>query len=670
MNPKNLLLFILVFPLIGAFIGFVLGIKSEKYRDIFNIIMTGSVLGIVTLLYKYVAVQTIQIWIPDIMGVGLYLKLDIFRYIFVWVTTFVWFLTTIYSTQYLTSYKNRNRYYLFFMITLSSTIGIFISENLLNLFTFFEIMSLASYVLVIHDEDDYSHEAGQTYISMAVGGSLILLMGLFLLYEYTNTLEISKLQVAVQNIGNIKYLISMFIIAGFGVKAGMVPFHIWLPKAHPAAPAPASAILSGILVKTGIFGILITAQMIMNGDLIVSTAIMILGFINMFIGGLLAIYQRNIKRILAYSSMSQVGYILVGIGLMGILKGHKAIAIYGTLYHIANHAIFKTLLFMVAGVIYMVLHELSINKIGGFGRNKKALKLVFFIGLCAIIGMPGFNGFASKTLLHEALSEAHHIYGGIWFTIAEVIFTVSSSFTIAYLLKIFFAVFIEESNHDIKNEKMKITKKAILPMAILSLAIIYIGIKPNMFLNIFDGALKPFGEFHHIETDFYSFKNIKSSLFTISLGVLMYIGVVRRYLRKGSGMNWWYENSALNWFSLEKRIYIPVGKSVFYISSVILNIIDVGLVKTVEFFNNALRELSRVEVDCQKSIVGKFTDVLAVVAKFDKKNYDENVSESSSQGMRSIKDQVGQLIEMASSITYSIFIFGIVLVICLFVMIN
>ena len=195
-------------------------------------------------------------------------------------------------------------------------------------FTFFEIMSFTSYALVIHDEDDYSHEAGDTYITMAVAGGLVLLMGLFLMYNYTQTLEISQLYDKIYTIGNMKYVISALIIIGFGVKAGMFPLHNWLPKAHPAAPAPASAILSGILLKTGIFGILVTSQIIMKGDIYISTAIFVLGLINMFLGGLLAIFQRNIKRILAYSSMSQMGYILVGIGLMGILKEHNAVAIY------------------------------------------------------------------------------------------------------------------------------------------------------------------------------------------------------------------------------------------------------------------------------------------------------------------------------------------------------
>ena len=386
MKPTTYLLFILLFPLIGSFVGYTIGRINEKYRDIFNIVMTAIVFLVTAILYKYVLIQPIEISIPYVMGTGLHLKLDMFRYVFVCLTAMIWFLTTLYSTQYLINHKNRNRYYLFFMLTLSSTIGIFISENFLNLFTFFEIMSFTSYALIINDEDDYSHDAGNTYIIMAVTGGLILLMGLFLLYNSTQTLDISELRVKVSILGNIKYLIVTLIIIGFGVKAGMVPLHIWLPKAYPSAPTPATVVLSAVLAKTGIFGIILTIEVIMSGDFIISIIILVIGFLNMFIGGILAMMQRNIKRILAYSSMSQIGYILVGIGLIGILKENRIIAIYGTLYHVINHGIFKALLFMGTGTIYLVLNELSINKIGGFGIDKRVLKILFFIGMLSIIG--------------------------------------------------------------------------------------------------------------------------------------------------------------------------------------------------------------------------------------------------------------------------------------------
>ena len=659
------LLFILLFPFISSFIGYTIGRKNERYRDIFNTIMTGIVLLVTTILYKYVVIHPIEVSVPYIMGTGLHLKLDMFRYVFVWLTAMIWFLTTLYSTQYLMNHKNRNRYYLFFMLTLASTIGIFISENFLNLFTFFEIMSFTSYALIINDEDDYSHEAGNTYIIMAVTGGLILLMGLFLLYNYTQTLDISELRTSVSGLGEIKYLIVTLIIIGFGVKAGMVPLHIWLPKAYPAAPTPATIVLSAVLAKTGIFGIIVTIEVIMSGDFMISIIILVIGFLNMFIGGFLAMMQRNIKRILAYSSMSQIGYILVGIGLIGILKEHRTIAIYGTLYHVINHGIFKALLFMGTGTIYLVLNEVSINKIGGFGINKHVLKIIFFIGVLSVIGMPGFNGFTSKTMLHEALIEAQHMYGGVFFKICEIVFIISSSFTVAYLLKIFVAVFIEKSNHEIRKVKAKISKRALLPMAIFSLMSIYIGINPNAILHVLDKALKPFGNAQPLAVHFYTFNNIKSSFIIIIIGIIVYIGFIRKVLKKGEGANWYYVNPTLNWMNIEKHIYKPLAKCIIFVSMVIFNIIDRAVVNSVTFIGSSIDSIAKIEIDNGRSIIrgvrNKFINSFSTKDN-NKRKID---TEGEKLGLINIKGKIEEIGYNMNSLTYSLFIFGIVLVVCL-----
>lgn len=593
---RNAILAILLLPMIGALIGWLIGKKSEKYRDTFNIILTGVEFLVISLLFRKITSDPIEVFIPDIMGIGLSLKLDIFRYIFIWVTSLIWFLTTIYSTQYLIKYKNRNRYYAFFMLTLGSTLGIFLSENLINLFTFFEIMSFTSYILVIHDEDEYAHDAGKSYISMAITGGMVLLMGLFLTYDYLGTVDISLLSNSMKNLGNIKYLISFLLIIGFGVKASMFPLHVWLPKAHPAAPTPASAILSGILVKTGIFGIIIVVPIIMGDDIFLSTTIIVLGFINMFLGGFLAIFQRNIKRILAYSSMSQIGYILLGVGLIGLLKEHKAIAVYGTLYHIFNHALFKVLLFLCAGVIYMILHELSINKIRGFGKHKNILKVLFLVGLFSIIGMPGFNGFISKTLLHEALAQAHHIYGNRWLDLAEIIFTISSSFTVAYLLKIFVTVFIEESEKYWGQYKHHLKKRAIIPMIVLGFIIIFIGIRPNLIFKIIGGTMDLFKAHGHIKPHFYTIHNIKSSIITMVYGFIIYFGFIRKYIRIEQDGNPLYINPSLRWLSLEKHVYIPISVFLYRSSSVIFKVIDRSVVNLVVYISNGLKALSGIKV--------------------------------------------------------------------------
>ncbi|MBP1926006.1 formate hydrogenlyase subunit 3/multisubunit Na+/H+ antiporter MnhD subunit [Sedimentibacter acidaminivorans] len=659
MNPQIILVFIILIPLIGSFISFIIGIKDEKARSVFNITMTGANFFIITSLYFNVMNGTVDIFIPNIMGTGLFLKLDMFRYIFVWLTSLIWFLITIYSTQYLLSYKNRNRYYLFFMTTYWSTLGIFLSNNLINLFTFFEIMSLSSYPLIIHDEDKYSHDAGKTYLIMAVSGGLVLLMGLFLLYDFTQTLDIDKIKYVIQDIGNIKYAIAGLIIAGFGVKAGMYPLHLWLPKAHPASPAPASAILSGVLLKTGIFGILVTSEIMGFSDIYISNTLIVLGFITMFLGGFLAMYQRNIKRILAYSSMSQMGYIIVGIGLMGILHEHKAIALYGTIYHIINHMIFKVLLFMSAGVIYMKLHELSINGIGGFGRKRKTLKICFFIGSCAIMGVPGFNGFISKNLLHHALAEAVHLYGGIWLYIGELIFVISSAFTTAYLLKLFIAVFVEKSDHDIENIKMKVTGRALIPMTILAAMIIFIGLNPNFTMNIIYKAAESFYIYDKIDTHFYNLENIKSSLLSISLGTLIYVFFIRRVLKKGSGENWWYENTALNWFSLENDLFIPIFTVIFKISSVVLKFCDVGLLKLITLISNCMNSLLKMPLYYKRKSKALFSRKVNII---------NDINDYTFEYPTDITYEAKKARYKMNSITYSIYIFGVVLVLCLVVL--
>ncbi|MEL5864790.1 complex I subunit 5 family protein [Clostridium cochlearium] len=641
---------ILIVPLLASIVGFVIGRYNEKIRDRFNIAITFIVFLAITYIFPQVYNESIELFIKNIMGTGLSLKIDMFRYIFIWLTSLIWFLVTVYSVQYLNSYKNRNRYYLFFMLTYWSTLGIFISENLLNLFTFFEIMSLTSYPLIIHDEDEYSHEAGDTYIIMAVTGGLVLLMGLFLLFDYTQTLEMSLLKNSLDSLGGIKYAIVSLIVFGFGIKAGMFPLHIWLPKAHPAAPAPASAVLSGVLLKTGIFGIMITSQIITPNDKNISLAILILGFITMFLGGFLALFQRNIKRILAYSSMSQMGYILVAIGLMGILEEHKYMAFYGTTYHIINHMIFKVLLFMGAGVIYMYLHELSINHIGGFGKNKKLLKFLFFIGICGITAMPGFNGFISKNIIHHALIESKMLYKSLWISFADIIFVLSSGFTVAYLLKIFMALFIEEGVASNYKGKIKISKVTFFPMIILAFMTIFLGVRGDLVMKILYKSAEAFNIEAHSIGNFYSIGNIKSSMISVIIGVLIYKFFIKKVLRKGNGNNWWYENIALNWFSLEKNIYIPVLKSVIHYSSLILRVFDEGLLNLIYGINYLFRKIGEKQID----LTYKYKRHL------DKKNQSKQ---------KSLNESFSKTMNMMSSITYSIYVFAIVLIILLMILI-
>ncbi|OHW61726.1 hydrogenase-4 component B [Andreesenia angusta] len=652
MYYKVLLMTLLVLPAVGGVLAFLIGRKSEKARDFFNVLLTGMEFLILTSMYSEVRRNGIEISVPDVMGTGFHIKLDTMRYIFTWITVFVWFLTTVYSTQYLINYKNRNRYYAFFLLTLSATVGVFVSENIVNLFTFFEIMSFTSYILIIHDEDRYALDAGKSYIGMAIGGSLILLMGIFLVFDYTGAIDLSDIQKEMALMGDIKYFIAGLLLTGFGVKASAFPLHVWLPKAHPAAPTPASAILSGILIKTGIFGIMIVAINIMGGDERISYVLTTIGMINMALGGILAMYQRNIKSVLAYSSMSQSGYIIFGIGLVGILKEDGYIAVYGALYHIVNHAIFKVLLFYVAGLIYMVLHELSINKIKGFGKYKHFLKLLYLIGFFSIIGMPGFNGFVSKTILHEALAEAHSITHSAYFTVAEVVFTASSAFTVAYLSKIFFSVFMYDNPKYQGQHKRFITKRALLPIAVLSACTLYIGLKPGFVMEIISEAAKSFGVEGTHELHIYSSHTVASSLKTIGIGIAVYVLFIRGYLLRNINGTIDYINPSLEWFSLEKNIYKPMILGIYRFGSKLFHAVDNifigGATKITGSIEKVLiKEISPVEIKRKLYMMVR--------------GLDSAVGDQIDFEKITVRELILNARLRLNSITYSLFIFAIIL---------
>ena len=329
--------------------------------------------------------------------------------IYCYIALFMWCVSLLFSKEYFAHYSHKARYYAFMLITMFATLGVFLSKDLFTLFIFFEIMSLSSYVWVVQEETEEALKAGVTYLAIAVIGGMVMLMGLFLLNHAVGTLKIDELYEAVQKAWNEKsqqiYTAGFLMLFGFGAKAGMFPLHFWLPKAHPVAPAPASALLSGILTKCGIFGILILTTEVFVHDLKWGSVILILGVLGMVTGAVLAVFSVNLKRTLACSSVSQIGFILVGVGMQCFLGEENAFAVEGTFLHMVNHSLLKLLLFNLAGVVYMNTHALDLNTVRGFGRKKPFLMITFLMGVLGIGGMPLFNGYVSKTLLHEAIVE-------------------------------------------------------------------------------------------------------------------------------------------------------------------------------------------------------------------------------------------------------------------------
>ena len=485
--------------------------------------------------------------ILNLCGQGLFLKLDGFRLVYCCIALFMWSISLLFSKEYFAHYSHKVRYYSFLLITMFATLGVFLSADLFTLFIFFELMSLSSYVWVAQEETEEALTIGVMYLAVAVIGGMVLLMGLFLLNQAVGTLKIDELYQAVSKVWGEKsgqiYTAGFLMLFGFGAKAGMFPMHFWLPKAHPVAPAPASALLSGILTKCGVFGILILTAEIFVHDLTWGSVILTLGVITMVIGAVLAVFSINLKRTLACSSVSQIGFILVGVGMQCFLGEENALAVRGTFLHMINHSLIKLLLFNAAGVVYMNLHALDFNAVRGFGRKKPFLMAAFLMGALGIGGIPMWNGYVSKTLLHESIVEyIHHLQhlgeSVAIFQAIEWTFLISGGLTVAYMLKLFVCLFIEkhpqkQEAYDEKKDYMSLLSKIVIGIAAMVLPIL--GMFPGLTMDRLADAGMHFmrsGHLHH-QVHYFTWVNLKGGLISIAIGVFVYFVMIRKVLIKG-----------------------------------------------------------------------------------------------------------------------------------------
>ncbi len=494
--------------------------------------------------------------ILNICGQGLFLKLDGFRLIYSCIALFMWAVSILFSKEYFAHYSHKARYYSFLLITMFATLGVFLSADFFTMFIFFEIMSLSSYVWVAQEETPDALKAGVTYLAIAVIGGMVMLMGLFLLKDALGTLRMDELYGSVQKVWNEKsgqiYTAGFLMLVGLGAKAGMFPLHFWLPKAHPVAPAPASALLSGILTKCGVFGILVLTAQVFVHDLTWGSVILTLGVIGMVVGAVLAVFSVNLKRTLACSSVSQIGFILVGVGMQCFLGEENALAVRGTFLHMVNHSLIKLLLFNCAGVVYMNLHALDFNSVKGFGRKKPFLMFCFLMGALGIGGMPLWNGYVSKTLLHEGIVEyiAHLTHLGesaVLFRAVEWIFLFSGGLTVAYMLKLFICLFVDkhpekQENYEAKTSYMSLLSKIVIGVAALILPIL--GMLPALTMDKMADGVMGFmrsGELAH-QVHYFTWTNLKGGLISIIIGVLVYFLFIRKVLMKdGRYLDLWPE---------------------------------------------------------------------------------------------------------------------------------
>jgi multicomponent Na+:H+ antiporter subunit D len=353
-------------------------------------------------------------------------------------------LAVIFSLKYMRVYTGLEKFYGLFMLMVAGMNGVVISGDLFNLYVFLEIASIASYALVAFGIEADELEAGFKYLILGGVASVLILFGVGTVYAITGSLNMADVAREITQSGlnpGLLFSAGLFLM-GFGLKAALVPFHAWLPDAHPSAPAPISAMLSGVVIKS--LGIYAICRIFFNvfgvssgvaSSNIVANAMMVLGILSIVVGGLLAIGQWDFKRLLAYSSIGQVGYVILGIGVgasvlaTGGSRAWAALAILGGLFHLINHAAFKSLLFLSSGAVQYSTGTRDMKQLGGVNEKMPITAATTNLAALSIAGVPPFSGFWSKLLIIVAtLKAGHPVLAGIAIVMAFV--------TLAYYVKV------------------------------------------------------------------------------------------------------------------------------------------------------------------------------------------------------------------------------------------
>ncbi len=359
-----------------------------------------------TVLSGHTLVHYLGGWDPtDGRALGIGFAADPFGMVFALIASGVGLLVVLYALSELGDLGGRElgNFACLFLLLDAGLIGVALTADLFNLFVWFEVSALASYALTAFFlERPLALEAAFKMLVLTTLASFAVFIGTVLLYQSQGALNLAQLQRSLEGPTSPAVLVALgLLVAGYATKAGLVPFHAWLPDAHTAAPGPVSALFSGLMVNLGIVACGRLAFLVIDrSDVPFLGLLTALGVVSGLVGALMALYQDDLKRLLAFDTVSQMGILAVALG-----TGSRA-GLGGATYHLANHALFKSLLFLCAGAIVHTVGVERLSEMGGLARRKPALAAAFVVGIAAIAGVPPFNGYFSLVLVHEGVREA------------------------------------------------------------------------------------------------------------------------------------------------------------------------------------------------------------------------------------------------------------------------
>lgn len=395
----------------------------------------------------------------------------------------VWLLVTIYSFEYMKHEENENKFYSFYLLTFASLMGMCYARNLISAYLFFELVSLCSFPLVMHSKTKESIKAAMKYLFYSLGGAFVALIGVVMLSVKLGVNDFSFVGLTNQTVTDtLYYSIAIFLcVIGFGAKAGMFPLQSWLPTAHPVAPSNASALLSGVITKAGVFLIIRTLYYVVSLSVIEGTilhySLVILALITIVLGSAMAWSCKDIKKRLAYSSVSQISYILLGLFMF------NETALAGSLIHVLAHMCIKVTLFLVAGAMIYKTHKRNVDELIGIGKIMPIVMVCFSVASLGLVGVPPLSGFYSKWFIATGALEASI---GVLKYISCVVLLISAILTAAYLLPIMIKGFFVKNEEVIKNEPNKLMT---LPLIVLVSLVFLVGMFSGYIVDFIQGLM-------------------------------------------------------------------------------------------------------------------------------------------------------------------------------------
>ncbi len=459
--------------------------RNRNLREFWTISASLIKFGLVlTLLPGAVANRTAEISLFELApGIKLALKADPFGVFFALIASGLWIFTSFYSIGYVRSLNEhkQTRYFAFFAVCLSATIGIAFSANLLTFIIFYEILTIATYPLVIHKETPVAIRAGRKYLLYTLSAGLLLIAATLITYQIAGTLDFKAGGLFPQDLlsPSTATILFLLFLGGVGVKAAIMPIHSWLPTAM-AAPTPVSALLHAVaVVKSGVFGVIRLVGFVFGPALMrqfgLNHILLVLAGITIILASLIALKQDNLKRLLAYSTIGHLSYIVLGAALL------SPAGFTGGMMHIAFHATMKITLFFCAGAIYVNLHRENISELDGIGKVMPWTMGAFTVSAIGLAGIPPINGFVSKWYLGLGSIQSDNL-------IPLFILVISGLLNAAYFFPIVHRAFFREPRN--LEGKKEASAFMVVPLVITAILSLLFGLYPDLWLHFYQLATK------------------------------------------------------------------------------------------------------------------------------------------------------------------------------------